>query len=209
MAANVKNMSLADETQPQMYIPFPQLPWESLNLEVRSSTDASQLVSAVRNQILSIDSGQPITDVRTGEELVDAERSQPRFNMLVTALFSIISLVLTIVGVYGVISYSVAQRRAELGIRLALGAEKRDIFGLVLRHGLILAASGIALGMVAAVLVTKLTSVLSDLLYQVNARDLPTFAISAAALMCIALFAGYVPARRAIGIDPSEALKRG
>jgi putative ABC transport system permease protein len=209
IAANVKNMSLADETQPQMYIPFPQLPWASLNLELRSPSNASQLVSAVRSQILSIDAGQPITNVQTGQELVDAERSQPRFNMLVTALFSIISLVLVIVGVYGVISYSVTQRRAELGIRLALGAEKRDIFGLVLQHGLILTLSGIGLGVVAAVLVTKLTSVLSDLLYQVNARDLPTFASSAAALVCIALVAGYLPARRAISIDPSEALRRG
>jgi putative ABC transport system permease protein len=202
-------MSLAEETQPQMYLPFPQLPWASLNLEVRSPSDASQLLSAVRGQILSLDSEQPITNVQTGVEMVDAERSQPRFNMLVTVLFSVISLVLVIVGVYGVISYSVTQRRAELGIRLALGAEKRDIFGLVLRHDLILTLSGIVLGIVAAVLVTKLTSVLSDLLYQVNARDLPTFATSAAALMCIALVAGYLPARRAIGIDPSEAMRHG
>ncbi len=209
VAANVKNMSLAEETQPQMYIPFPQLPWASLNLEVRSPADASQLVSAVRSQILSLDAEQPITNVQTGEAMVDAERSQPRFNMLVTVLFSIISLVLVIVGIYGVISYSVTQRRAELGIRLALGAEKRDIFGLVLRHDLILTLSGIVLGVVAAFLVTKLTSVLSDLLYQVNARDLPTFATCAVGLVCIALVAGYLPARRAIGIDPSEAMRHG
>src|SRR5947209_11616670 len=155
-------MSLADETEPQMYIPFPQLPWAKLNLEVRSTGDPTQLVSAVRGQVLAIDPGQPITNVRTGDELVNAERSQPRFNMLVTALFSLIALVLVIVGVYGVISYSVTQRRSELGIRLALGAEKRDIFRLVVGHGLILTGVGIGVGIVFAVLVIRLTSVVSE-----------------------------------------------
>jgi len=209
VVGNVKNMSLADETLPQMYMPFPQLPWASLNLETRTAGDPSQLVSAVRNQILSIDSGQPITNVRTGEDLVDAERSQPRFNMLVTALFSAIALVLVIVGIYGVISYSVTQRRSELGIRLALGAEKRDILRLVVGHGLTLTLIGIGLGIVAAILVTRLTSLLSDLLYQVNARDLATFVICGVALVCIALAASYLPARRATSVDPSEALRHG
>ncbi len=209
VAGDVKNMSLADETMPQMYIPFPQLPWESLNLEVRSTGDPSQLVSAVRNQILSIDIGQPITNVQTGEELVNAERSQPRFNMLVTGLFSVIALVLVIVGIYGVISYSVTQRRVELGIRLALGAEKRDILRLVVGHGLTLTLIGIGLGVVVALIVTKLTSLLSDLLYQANTRDWATFVICGMALICIALAASYLPARRATNVDPSEALRHG
>ncbi|HEY1940436.1 MAG TPA: FtsX-like permease family protein, partial [Candidatus Angelobacter sp.] len=209
VAGDVKNMSLADETMPQMYIPFPQLPWESLNLEARTTGDPSQLISAVRNQILGIDSGQPITNVQTGEELVNAERSQPRFNMLVTGLFSAIALVLVIVGIYGVISYSVTQRRAELGIRLALGAEKRDILRLVVRHGLTLTLIGIGLGVVAALVVTKLTSLLSDLLYQANTRDWATFVICGMALICIALAASYLPARRATNVDPSEALRHG
>jgi putative ABC transport system permease protein len=209
VAGDVKNMSLADETMPQMYIPFPQLPWESLNLEARSTGDPSQLVSAVRNQILSIDIGQPITNVQTGEELVNAERSQPRFNMLVTGLFSAIALVLVIVGIYGVISYSVTQRRAELGIRLALGAEKRDILRLVVGHGLTLTLIGIGLGVVVALIVTKLTSLLSDLLYQANTRDWATFVICGIALICIALAASYLPARRATNVDPSEALRHG
>lgn len=209
VAGDVKNMSLADETMPQMYIPFPQLPWESLNLEARSTGDPSQLVSAVRNQILSIDIGQPITNVQTGEELVNAERSQPRFNMMVTGLFSAIALVLVIVGIYGVISYSVTQRRAELGIRLALGAEKHDILRLVVGHGLTLTLIGIGLGIVVALIVTKLTSLLSDLLYQANTRDWATFVICGMALICIALAASYLPARRATNVDPSEALRHG
>jgi putative ABC transport system permease protein len=209
VAGDVKNMSLADETMPQMYIPFPQLPWESLNLEARSTGDPSQLVSSVRNQVLGIDSSQPITDVRTGEELVDAERAQPRLNMLVTGLFSAIALVLVIVGIYGVISYSVSQRRAELGIRLALGAEKRDILRLVVNHALTLTLTGIGLGIFAAMLVTKLTSLLSALLYQANTRDWATFVACGMALICIALAASYLPARRATNVDPSEALRHG
>jgi putative ABC transport system permease protein len=209
VAGNMKNMSLADETQPQMYIPFPQLPWASLNVELRSATDPAQLVSAVRNQILAIDPGQPITNVSTGDELIDQERSQPRFNMIVTALFSVIALVLVIVGVYGVVSYSVTQRRSELGIRLALGADKRDIFRLVVGHGLALTVAGVVLGTFAAVLVTKLTSVLSDLLYQARTSDLPMLAACGMALVCIAMAASYLPARRATSVDPSEALRHG
>jgi putative ABC transport system permease protein len=209
VAGDVKNMSMADETMPQMYIPFPQLPWASLNLEVRSTGDPSQLVSAVRDQILGIDAGQPITNVQTGEDLVDAERSQPRFNMLVTGLFSAIALVLVIVGLYGVISYSVTQRRAELGIRMALGAEKRDILRLIVSHALTLTLAGIGLGVVAAMVVTKLTSLLSALLYQPNTRDWATFVVCGMVLICVALAASYLPVRRAINFDPSEALRHG
>lgn len=209
VAGDVKNMSLADETMPQMYIPFPQLPWESLNLEARSAGDPSQLVSAMRNMILGIDSSQPITNIATGDELVDAERAQPRFNMMITGLFSAIALVLVIVGIYGVISYSVTQRRAELGIRLALGAEKRDILRLVVSHALTLTLVGIGIGVVGAVIVTKLTSLLSALLYQANSRDWATFVACGIALICIALAASYLPARRATNVDPSEALRHG
>ena len=209
IAGNVKNMSLADETQPQMYMPFPQLPWGSLNLEARSSSDPLQLVGAVRSQILGIDPGQPITNVQSLDQMLNVDRSQPRFNMLVTGMFSGIALVLVIVGIYGVISYSVTQRRSELGIRLALGAEKGDILRLVVGHGVILALVGIGLGVVAALLVTRMTSILSDLLYQANTRDLPTFAACSVALLCIALAASYLPARRAMRVDPSEALRHG
>jgi ABC-type antimicrobial peptide transport system permease subunit len=129
--------------------------------------------------------------------------------MLVTGLFSAIALVLVIVGIYGVISYSVTQRRAELGIRLALGAEKRDILRLVVSHALTLTFTGIGIGIVAAMLVTKLTSLLSALLYQANTRDWATFVACGMALICIALAASYMPARRATNVDPSEALRHG
>jgi ABC-type antimicrobial peptide transport system permease subunit len=129
--------------------------------------------------------------------------------MLVLGLFSMIALVLVIVGIYGVISYSVTQRRSELGIRLALGAEKSDILRLVVRHGLTLALIGTGLGVVAALIVTKLTSLLSDLLYQASSGDLATFISCSVALVCTALAASYLPARRAMRVNPSEALRDG
>ncbi len=207
VTGNVKNMSLADETQPQLYIPFPQLPWASLNLETRTATDSYQLVASERNQILAIDPGQPITNVQTMEDLLNADRSQPRFNMLVMGLFAGIALVLVIVGVYGVIAYSVTQRRSELGIRLALGADKSDILRLVIGQGLNLTLIGIGLGIVAALIVTRVGSLLTDLLYQVNARDWLTFATCGVAVAFMALAATYLPARRAMRVDPTEALR--
>jgi len=207
VTGNVKNMSLADETQPQLYIPFPQLPWASLNLETRTATNPYQLVSSARNQILAIDPGQPITNVQTMEDLLNADRSQPRFNMLVMGLFAGIALVLVIVGVYGVIAYSVTQRRSELGIRLALGADQSDILRLVIGQGLNLTLIGIGLGIVAALIVTRVGSLLTDLLYQVNARDWFTFATCGVAVAFMALAATYLPARRAMRVDPTEALR--
>lgn len=207
ITANVKNMSLADETQPQLYIPFPQLPWASLNIEARSASDPYALVASVRSRILNIDPGQPITNVQTMEELLDADRAQPRFNMLVMGLFSGIALVLVIVGVYGVIAYSVTQRRPELGIRVALGADQSDILRLVVGQGLNLTLIGIGLGIIAALIITRAGSLLTDLLYQVNARDWMTFAACGAAVACMALAATYLPARRAMRVDPTEALR--
>ena len=209
VSANVKNMSLADETEPQLYIPFPQLPWASLNIETRAAGDPYQLVSAERNQILAIDPGQPITNVQSMEDLLNTDRAQPRFNVLVMGLFSGLALVLVVVGVYGVISYSVTQRWSELGIRVALGAGKNDVLRLVVVHGLNLAMVGIGLGVIAALIVTRLTSLLSDLLYQVKAGDWATFVICGVAVACIALAATYLPALRATRVDPSETLRHG
>jgi putative ABC transport system permease protein len=209
VSANVKNMSLADETQPQIYIPFPQLPWGSLNLETLSSSDPSQLVSAERSQILSIDPSQPITNVQTLDEMLNDDRSQPRFNMIVIGLFSVIALVLVIVGLYGVISYTVTQRQSELGIRLALGAEKHHILELVLGHGMTLAIVGIALGITVSVMVAKTTTILTDMLYKSNTRELPVLLGCSLALLCVAIAASYLPARRAMRVDPSEALRHG
>ncbi len=139
---------------------------------------------------------------------MDTSRAQPRFIMLLLAIFSLAALALAIVGIYGVLSYSVAQRRQEIGIRVALGAEKSDILRLIVSHGMSLALAGIVLGLTAALALSWImASMLSGLLYKVGTRDLATFAIAPIAFLLIALLASYLPALRATKVDPNEALR--
>jgi putative ABC transport system permease protein len=203
-AADIKNQGLALDTQAQLYLAFPQLPWGNMNLLVRTDVPPQSVASAVRAQISSVDPDQPITGIQTVEDLVDSARAQPRLTMLLLGVFSVAALALAVIGIYGVLAYSVAQRRQELGIRLALGAERSDILRLVVRHGLTLSAAGIAIGLVAALLLTRL---MSSLLYKVGARDPATFALAPLLFLGVALLASYLPARRATKVDPAEALK--
>jgi ABC-type antimicrobial peptide transport system permease subunit len=124
--------------------------------------------------------------------------------MLLLGTFSATALVLALIGIYGVLSYSVAQRRQELSVRLALGAKREDILFLIVRHGLALTASGIAIGLVAALLLSRL---MSSLLYKVGPHDLATFVLAPLMFLCVALFASYLPARRATKVDPADALR--
>lgn len=204
VAADVRNNSLAQETQAQLYLPFPQLPWGNMNLLVRTAVAPRSVISAVRTQISAVDPDQPVTSIQTVDELMDSSRAQPRFTMLVLGIFSATALALAVIGIYGVLAYSVAQRRQELGIRLALGAERGDILRLVVRQGLILAIAGIAIGLIAALLLTRL---ISGMLYRVGALDLTTFALAPAIFLFIALLASYLPAQRATKVDPMEALR--
>ena len=204
VSADVKNRGLAQEAQPQVYIPFSQLAWSNMNLLVRTLVPPQTLTSAIRAQIAGVDPDQPVTAIQTVDDLMDASRTQPRFTMLLLGIFSMTALGLAVIGIYGVLAYSVAQRQHELGIRLALGAQSADILRLVVRQGLILAASGIGVGIVAALLLTK---VMSSLLYKVGARDIASFALTPIVFLGIALLTSYVPARRATKVDPMEAMR--
>jgi putative ABC transport system permease protein len=204
VAADVRNKGLAQETQPQLYLAFPQLPWGNMNLLVRTSVAPLSVTSAVRAQIAALDRDQPVTSVQTADELMDSARAQPRFTMLLLAAFSATALVLSIVGIYGVLAYSVEQRRHELGIRMALGAERGDILRLVVRQGLILAAMGVALGTVGALAATQM---MRSMLFNIGPRDVLTFVVAPIAFLGIALLASYLPARRATKVDPMEALR--
>jgi predicted permease len=201
---DVKNIALASEPQPEILLPFPQLPWALLNLTVRGTGDPHALVPAVRAQLLKIDKDQPITGVQTMEELLRAAGAQPRQTMLLLGIFAGTAFVLAVVGIYGMIAYAVAQRTQELGIRVALGAARIDIFRLVIGHGMGIALTGIVIGALASL---ALTRVMSSQLYQISATDPLTFALSALLFAFVALVASYVPARRAAGIDPSDALR--
>ncbi len=204
VAQDIRNKGLGQEPQAQVYIPFAQLPWSNMNLLVRSAVPPANLTSAVRAQITAVDPDQPVTNIQTVEELMDSSRTQPRFIMLLLGAFSVTALALAVVGIYGLLAYSVAQRNQEMGIRLALGAESSDILRLILRQGLKLAVSGIAVGLFAALLLTKL---MSTQLYKIGPRDLLSFTFAPLLFLVIAAVTSYIPARRATKVAPIAAMR--
>jgi ABC-type antimicrobial peptide transport system permease subunit len=175
-----------------------------MNLLVRTATDAHQFVSTIRQRVYSVDPDQPITKVQTMDELLDSSRSQPRFTMFLLATLSLIALILAVVGIYGVIAYTVAQRRPELGIRMALGAQKSDILRLVVGQGLFITSTGVAIGLVVAFASTR---AMTSLLYEVRAVDAISFVLSPIIFLLIGAIASYFPARQATTVDPSEILR--
>lgn len=204
VAQDIQNHGLGQEPQAQVYIPFAQLPWSNMNLLVRTAVPPETMISQIRAQISSVDPDQPVTSILTVEQLMDNSRTQPRFMMLLLGVFSLTALALAVVGIYGVLAYSVAQRQHELGIRLALGAGTSDILRLVVRQGLLLAGSGVVVGLIAAFLMTKL---MSSLLYKVGTHDGVTFVVVPLLFLGIGVLTSYVPARRATKVDPIEAMR--
>jgi putative ABC transport system permease protein len=204
VSADVKNQGLAQGTQAQLYLAFPQLPWGDMNLLVRTMGPPRSITSAVRAQISAMDPDQPIAAIQTVDELVDSSLAQPRLIVLLLGIFSATALALSVIGIYGVLAYWVAQRRYELGIRLALGAQRADILRIVVRHGFMLTIAGIGIGLMAALLLTRL---MSSLLYKTDTLDLSTFAVAPLVFLGIATLASYLPARGATRVDPVRALR--
>jgi putative ABC transport system permease protein len=160
----------------------------------------------VRARVLSIDRDQPVTAVQTMEELLESGAAQPRFTASLLGALAGTALLLAVVGIYAVIAYSVAERTHEMGIRIALGAEPADILRLVLRQGMLLALSGIAIGVAASFALTRF---LASLLYHVSVTDPATFVMGSLLFAAVALLASYLPARRATRVDPMVALRYG
>jgi putative ABC transport system permease protein len=202
---DVKNESLAVPPQPEVYMPLPQSVSTYMCLSVRTASDPHLIVNAVRREIAAIDSDQPLTRVMTAEELLESASAQPRFAMVLLAAFAAVALLLAVVGIYGLIAYSAAQRTQELGIRMALGAARADIFRLILGGGLWLSLAGIAIGLAGSFALTRL---LSTMLYETSATDAVTFTACAILFIAVAAIAGFFPARRATRIDPTEALRQ-
>ena len=201
---DVRNLNLAADTQPEIYMPFAQRPWAAMNLIVRTQRNPRSLAESVRACVLAVDKDQPVTAVKTMDEVLDAASAKPRFTTSLLGALSGTALLLALVGIYGVIAFSVTERTREMGIRMALGAERADIFRLVLRQGMTLAGAGIVAGLAASLALTRL---LASLLYHVRVTDPLTFGVSAALFLAVAVMASYFPARRATRVDPATALR--
>lgn len=204
VAEDVHNRGLAAAPQAQIYLPFAQLPWGDMNLLVRTAVAPLSLAPAVEAQVSAVDPDQPVTDVRALRELMDADRAQPRLTMLLLAAFSATALLLAAIGLAAMLAWSTVQRRQELAIRLALGAERRDLMWLVVSQGLTLAGTGIAVGLAAGLALTRL---MSSALYRTSAHDLRTFVFAPLVLLGVAGAASLIPARRALRVDPIESLR--
>jgi putative ABC transport system permease protein len=204
VVSDTKLYGLANPARLEVYLPFRQSPSNGMSLVVKSSADPAALTTEIREAVQSLDKDQPIFAISTMEKLRSNSVATRRMTLVLLGLFSGLALVLGAIGIYGVISYSVAQRTHEIGIRMALGAPRLDVFRLVVGQGLKLAGIGIAIGIVAAFGLARL---MSSLLYGVSTTDFETFAGVSILLALVALLACYVPARRAMRVDPTVALR--
>jgi putative ABC transport system permease protein len=197
--------SLDAEAAPQMYVPYAQdAHWSSMSLVIRTSNDPAALTSTVRNEIRSLDKGIPVYNVKTMNEVLATSVGPRRAPMLLLSAFAGVALMLAMIGVYGVTAYQVTQRTQEIGIRMALGAQMRDVVKLVLKGGMAMALLGTGLGLVGAFVLTRL---MSSLLFGVQPTDKATFVIVSVCLVTTALLACYLPARKATKVDPLKALR--
>jgi predicted permease len=204
VVGDVKFTGLNTPYIPEMYLPQSQNPAATMTLAIRSSSNPQPLVAAVRQKTAELDADLPFTQVLTMSDVVSASVAQPRLTTQFTGFFAALALLLTAVGIYGVLAYSVTQRVRELGIRMALGASRGEILKMVVGHGMRLVLSGIVIGLAASLIVTRL---LATLLFGTSARDPLTFAAVITLLVMVALLAAYIPARRAAMIDPIVALR--
>ena len=208
---NVKQV-WSDDTSDEVYLPFLQSPflsdpaghYSAMTLVMRTSTNPLGLLDAARNAVWSVNRNVPVSSVTTLDRAVSDAVWQPRFNLLLIALFALLALTLATVGIYGVMAYTVAQRTHEIGIRVALGARRWDVLKLMLGHGMRLAMLGTALGIVGALGLTRL---LTSLLFQVKPNDPISFGCISALLTGVILLACWIPARRAARVDPMVALR--
>jgi len=205
IVGDVRGFALDEPPLPTMYWPVAQIrATPALAIVVRTQGDPAALSSAVRGALAEIDSTQPIYDMQTLDQLVAKSLGQRRFTLTLMLLFGVIALVLSAVGIYGVMAFAVSQRTQEIGIRMALGASALDVLKLVLRNGMFLAVIGAVIGLAGAFAITRF---MSSLLFGVSPTDVVTFGLVTAGLLLVALVACYLPARRATKVDPLIALR--
>jgi len=204
IVGDIRHAGLGAEPEPEVYMPYAHDPFFFLRIAVRSSAQPDVLAGAMRAAVWAVDPAQPVSRVRTMDAVVASSVASQRFNTILIGTFAALALALAAIGLYGVIAYSVTLRQREFGLRLALGAERHHVLGLVLRQALVLAAAGLVLGFALALAMTR---VIETQLYQTTPTDPTTFGAVAAVLLLIAVLASYAPARRAVNADPMTALR--
>jgi putative ABC transport system permease protein len=210
IVGNVRRNDTVDLARPETYVPYTQTPWtlSPRELLIRTSSDPAKIALAMRAEVAMLDKDQPVAEIQTLESIVSKVISVRRFSTVLLGTFAALALLLAAIGIFGVMAYSVAQRTNEIGIRVALGARHSAVLKLVLGHAFRLAAAGVVLGLTASMVLTRLLSgFLSDALYEVHSADPLTFTAVIVLLLVVAVAASYVPARRAMRVDPAVALR--
>jgi putative ABC transport system permease protein len=204
LVEHMRSESLTADGRGAIFYPYRFFPWWPMIVTIRSAGDPTSLVGSIRSEVEALDPDVPIANVRTMESYVNDAMAQSRFTLTLIAVFAALALVLAAIGLYGVISYSLRQRIQEIGVRVAFGAGARNIVQLILRHGIALSLAGVVLGLMVAVVVTRMAS---SLLFGVTPNDPATFIGVPLVLVAVAALASYIPARRATRIDPVRALR--
>jgi putative ABC transport system permease protein len=204
VVADARRYGLDEAPRPELYFPYAQAPRRYMTIVMRTAGDPAALAAVARAAVWGIDPEQPVSEVRTLDQILTRSLAARRFNMLLLAVFAATALALATVGLYGVVAYSIARRTREFGVRLALGAQPRDLVCLVLAHGLGLTLAGLVIGLFVSLAATR---ALSTMLYEVSATDPVTFGAISAVLALVAAAASYLPARRAMRVDPLVALR--
>ena len=205
VVGDVKEASVEDATNPEVYLPYQQQPWPVFTLVLRSSGDPKNLVGIIQRDVAAIDKDQPLGKSAPMEEVLADKLAQRRLNVLLLGVFGGVALLLALVGIYGVISYTVAQRKHELGLRMALGAQPHHILKLIVGQGMSLALIGIGIGLAGAFILSRY---LTSMVYEISVTDPITFVGSALLLVLAAFIACYLPARKALKVYPMDALRQ-
>jgi putative ABC transport system permease protein len=201
---NVRTPDPKDGQRPEIIVPFAQSPWPEVRVAVRTFGDPANMTNSIAAVVRSLDSDLPMVDVKTMDRLLDESMGGDRFGAVLFGIFAAIALLLAAFGIYGVMSFAVAQRTHEIGLRMALGAGSGQVLKMILKEGLALGAIGVLIGLAGAWAVGR---IMQRLLYGIGAVDYSAFSVVAAILMCCAFLACYVPASRATQVDPLTALR--
>ena len=204
IVSDSRRASLEVAPRPNVYLPYEQFTLPFMSVVIRTDGAPSAVASAVKTAVRELDPDLPVETVRTIEQIIESSTGQPRFRTFILVAFAALALLLAAVGIYGLVSFSVSQRTSEMGVRLALGASPAQVGALVLRQGLGLAALGVLIGVAAAATSARL---LASVLYDTSATDPVVYGGLALLLLSIAALACYVPARRAMRVDPMRALR--